>query len=176
MLIAQSDIGILEISEYWRKFDHFQQFICSSLCCHHCQSLMISEGSKPCLFGRLMCSLIGCHVSWVDIIPKSNGSTLDVFNCGMLKGENDGHWPVPILCMLDMNARCACSVIKTCPTLCNLVDCSPPGSSVHELFQARMDCHFLLQVLILAHIKIRRRQSGEVGQNQVSTYEMRLYF
>ena len=91
----------------------------------------------------------------------------------MLKGENDGHWLVPILCMLGV---CWVSVIKPCPTLCNLMDCSLPGSSVHEMFQARMDCHFFLQVLILAHIKVRRRKSGEVGQNQVSTYEMRLYF
>ena len=75
-----------------------------------------------------------------------------------------------------MCATCAHSVSKPCLTLCNLMDCSLPGSSVHEMFQARMDCHFLLQVLILAHIKIRRRKSDEVGQNQVSTYEMRLYF
>ena len=25
-----------------------------------------------------------------------------------------------------------------CPTLCNPMDCSPPGSSVHEIFQARI--------------------------------------
>ena len=25
-----------------------------------------------------------------------------------------------------------------CPTLCNPVDCSPPGSSVHGIFQARI--------------------------------------
>ena len=28
--------------------------------------------------------------------------------------------------------------IILCPTLCNLMDCSPPGSSVHGMFQARM--------------------------------------
>ena len=27
---------------------------------------------------------------------------------------------------------------QSCPTLCNLVDCSLPGSSVHEISQARM--------------------------------------
>ena len=75
-----------------------------------------------------------------------------------------------------MCATCAHSVSKPCPTLCNLMDCSLPGSSVYEMFQARMDCHFLLQVLILAHIKIRRRNGDEVGQNQVSKFEMRLYF
>ena len=30
------------------------------------------------------------------------------------------------------------SVTQLCPTLCNPVDCNPPGSSVHELFQARI--------------------------------------
>ena len=29
-------------------------------------------------------------------------------------------------------------VVHSCPTLCDLMDCSPPGSSVHGIFQARM--------------------------------------
>ena len=29
-------------------------------------------------------------------------------------------------------------VTQSCPTLCNPVDCSPPGSSVHEILQARI--------------------------------------
>ena len=29
-------------------------------------------------------------------------------------------------------------VAKSCPTLCNSVDCSPPGSSVHGILQARI--------------------------------------
>ena len=43
---------------------------------------------------------------------------------------------------------CACSVAQSCPTLCDPMDCSPPGSSVYEIFQARntgVGCHFLLQ-------------------------------
>ena len=28
-------------------------------------------------------------------------------------------------------------VSQSCPTLCNLMDCSPPGSSVHGILQAR---------------------------------------
>ena len=31
-----------------------------------------------------------------------------------------------------------CSVAQSCPTLCNPMDCSPPGSSVHGIFQARI--------------------------------------
>ena len=29
-------------------------------------------------------------------------------------------------------------ISQSCPTLCNPMDCSPPGSSVHGIFQARM--------------------------------------
>ena len=29
-------------------------------------------------------------------------------------------------------------VAQSCPTLCNPVDCSPPGSSVYGIFQARI--------------------------------------
>ena len=32
---------------------------------------------------------------------------------------------------------CACAVAQLCPTLCNAMDCSLPGSSVHGIFQAR---------------------------------------
>ena len=33
---------------------------------------------------------------------------------------------------------CMCVVTKSCPTLCDLMDCSPPGSSVHVISQARI--------------------------------------
>ena len=37
---------------------------------------------------------------------------------------------------------------QSCPTLCDPMDCSPAGSSVHGILQARITgvgCHFLLQ-------------------------------
>ena len=33
---------------------------------------------------------------------------------------------------------CGSSVTRSCPTLCNPIDCSPPGSSTHGIFQARI--------------------------------------
>ena len=33
---------------------------------------------------------------------------------------------------------CVCSLAKSCPTLCDYMDCGPPGSSVHEISQTRM--------------------------------------
>ena len=45
--------------------------------------------------------------------------------------------------------QCMCLVTQSCLTLCNPLDCSPPGSSVHGIFQARtleqVSYHFLLQ-------------------------------
>ena len=32
---------------------------------------------------------------------------------------------------LTLNSICYCLVTQSCPTLCNTMDCSPPGSSVH---------------------------------------------
>ena len=32
----------------------------------------------------------------------------------------------------------ACSVAQLCPTLCNPMDCCPPGSSIHGILQARI--------------------------------------
>ena len=33
---------------------------------------------------------------------------------------------------------CCCLVTQSCPTLCDPMDCSPPGSSAHGILQARM--------------------------------------
>ena len=34
--------------------------------------------------------------------------------------------------------QCCCLVAKLCPIFCGLMDCSPPGSSIHEISQARI--------------------------------------
>ena len=35
-------------------------------------------------------------------------------------------------------AAAAAKSLQSCPTLCDLMDCSPPGSSVRGIFQARV--------------------------------------
>ena len=39
--------------------------------------------------------------------------------------------------MIGIYTLGACSVAQSCPTLCNPMDCSPPGSSVHGALQGR---------------------------------------
>ena len=58
---------------------------------------------------------------------------------------------LPLYCRValsDMDCCWWCSVAKSCPTLCDPVDCSPPGSSVRGTFPGKntgMGCHFLSQ-------------------------------
>ena len=38
-------------------------------------------------------------------------------------------------------SKCKCEVAQSCQTLCDPMDCSLPGSSFHEIFQARkLEC------------------------------------
>ena len=37
-----------------------------------------------------------------------------------------------------LNAAAAAKSLQSCPTLSNPMDCSPPGSSIHGIFQARV--------------------------------------
>ena len=37
-----------------------------------------------------------------------------------------------------MHVNVHAKLLPSCPTLCNPVECSPPGSSVHGILQARM--------------------------------------
>ena len=72
--------------------------------------------------------------------------------------DNDGHYtddgigPKIALCFSALALCCCCllllSLLSCVQLFCDPMDCSPPGSSVHRISQARiteMGCHFLLQ-------------------------------
>ena len=47
-----------------------------------------------------------------------------------------------------------CLITRSCPTLCDLMDCSPPGSSVHRDSpgkNTRVRCHARLQGIFPTH-------------------------
>ena len=39
---------------------------------------------------------------------------------------------------IGMKVKSESEVAQSCPTLCDPMDCSPPGSSFHGIFQARV--------------------------------------
>ena len=44
---------------------------------------------------------------------------------------------IPARCLLNQASVCVhAKSIQSCPTLCNPMDCSPPGASVHRILQA----------------------------------------
>ena len=63
---------------------------------------------------------------------------------------------------------CMCSVIQSCPTLCDPMDCSPPGFSVHGISQAR--------ILGWVTISSFRGSSQLKGQTCVSCIGRRVFF
>ena len=42
------------------------------------------------------------------------------------------------MCVCVCVCVCVCSGPQLCPTLCDTMDCSPPGFSVHGIFQVRI--------------------------------------
>ena len=57
--------------------------------------------------------------------------------------------------------------LQSCPALCDLMDCSPPGSSVHGILQAR--------ILEWVAISCSRESSWPIDQTQVSCIAGRFF-
>ena len=55
--------------------------------------------------------------------------------------------------------QCVCSVTHLFPTLCDPMDCSPPGPAVHGILQARI----LAVVQSLSHVRLSVTPWTEVG-------------
>ena len=57
------------------------------------------------------------------------------------------HSKIPLL--HPFRKKCVrAKLLQSCPTLCDSMDCSPPGSSVHGILEGKntgVDCHSLLQ-------------------------------
>ena len=47
-----------------------------------------------------------------------------------------------------LSTECACMRVQSCSTICNSMDCSLPGSSVHKTFQERILEWTLLQGIL----------------------------
>ena len=60
----------------------------------------------------------------------------------------------PLGCVLPWSPHLVFLVAQLCPTLCNPVDCSPPGSSIHGDSPGKntgVGCHALLQGIFPTH-------------------------
>ena len=53
------------------------------------------------------------------------------------------HWNLVGWSLFLYVCFCCCLITQSCPTLCNPMDCSPPGSSVHGISQARLEMEWV---------------------------------
>ena len=72
---------------------------------------------------------------------------------------------------------CDSEVAESCPTLCDSVDCSPPGSSVHGVFLARISewvaiSFSFLSWPVLVYL-ILKKKSQELCTNLPPIYSQR---
>ena len=103
------------------------------LVCHH-PSLQVTRAA---FMGEMMLMHLKSVIQWflsilneayIDLFPPS----LRMSSSIVLKMHIRFLWP-SFKCLL-----CLCVLsLQSCPTLCNPMDCSPPGSSVHGILQAR---------------------------------------
>ena len=76
-----------------------------------CCKISIEPGSSPASMGQFSQDYLRCCLP--SLSPKNF------------------HW-------IKHNSQLLCSVAHLCPTLCNPMDCSLPGTSVNGIFQARI--------------------------------------
>ena len=115
-------------------------------------------------------------LEWVDM-SFSRGSSrprgqTQVFCIGRWVPYHLGHQGSPWYCLKELKICNICSVqfssvTQSCLTLCDPTDCSPPGSSVHGISQAR--------ILEWVDISFSRGSSQPRDRTQVSHVAGRLF-
>ena len=74
------------------------------------------------------------------------GYMISKWNFRMENNGEGGEWEIFTFQWMPIQKGCVCLVIQSCPTLCDPMDCSLPGSSVHRDFPGKVtgvDCHAL---------------------------------
>ena len=83
---------------------------------------------------------------------ERNISNLKYADNTTLMAESEEELQSFLMKVKEESETCVCLVIRSCPTLCNSIDCSQSGSSVHGESPGKntgMDCHSLLQRIFL---------------------------
>ena len=80
--------------------------------------------------------------------------------------ENDLAFPQKVKHKIIM---CVCSVAQPCLTFCNPTDCSPPGSSVHGIFQAS-----ILEQVAIAFSRVSAQPREQNQYNIVKLKEIKI--
>ena len=109
---------------------------------HHLFSLGKIFKISQLQFSHAMLSHFSCVRLLVTLWSLAHQAPLSM---GFSKEEYWSGWPFSFLDLPDPGIKPATvslvqfsSVTQSCPTLCDPMDCSPPGSSVHGILQGRI--------------------------------------
>ena len=86
-----------------------------------------------------------------ESLPQCSGNAHPTFGMSILSTHQLGPPEENHLSFGFLSCMCD-KLPQSCPTLCNAMDCSPPGSSVHGNSPGKnsgVGCHFLLQGIFL---------------------------
>ena len=106
--------------KWWGKCHNF---MCLLVCVSR-HNACIRAQSCPTLCNPMDCSLLGSSLHGISQLKILRWVTIPFFKASS--------WP------RDQKKERKSEVTQSCPTLCGPVDCSPPGSSIHGIFQARV--------------------------------------
>ena len=124
---------------------------------HFFQSALVKPGgtlSTPSRHGQREQHLRqpgGCHGASPWPARGSWAALTGLFSISSLPISSPLCIPVGVFHSIFRSVLIKCMLVaqsaQSCPILCDPMDCSPSGSSVHWIFQARVleGCHFLLQ-------------------------------
>ena len=75
--------------------------------------------------GRMVHNVHSCYRAWRPWVMYDE------------RWRDERNWVLECLCGAESHAAAAAKSLQSCPTLCDPIDCSPPGSPVPGILQAR---------------------------------------
>ena len=99
---------------------------------------------KPLITGTPDYYLSICCIYWPPTVPDAfflcdrNVAVTKQTNISLLEFNFSEQTDKKKICIVLEGAKVRCEVAQSCPTLCDPMDYSLPGSSVHGIFQARI--------------------------------------
>ena len=140
-----------------------QHWLCPGIICSMCLEIVIHTELRHQYFADVTCLPLSHFPSFVARF--GNGTPLHLFiqsrNLAFSSSSNQSLHPI------NLPPWCACMYDQSYVTLCDPVDCCPPASSAHRIFQAR--------VLEWVAISYSRGSSQPKDQTQISCIGRRFF-